>query len=155
MFSNLRGRGSKPAATIQNHAITVEAILEALGEDVAKARANAEAGYAWAFRRGSATIEIYVSEQDDVGYLQVLSPIFHLPTSGLLPLYRRLLELNLQLTNASLGLYLDIVYVFYERQLLGLDDVEANQIIDQIARYADELDDRLVKEFGGRLYGNV
>jgi len=33
--------------------------------------------------------------------------------------------------------------------------VEANQIIDQIVRYADELDDRLVKEFGGRLYGNV
>ena len=61
-----------------------------------------------------------MSQQDTTGYLQVLSPIIHLPQSGLLALYRRLLELNLQLTNAALGIYLDVVYVFSERSLEGL-----------------------------------
>ena len=81
--------------------------------------------------------------------------MIHLPINGLLPLYRRLLELNLQLTNASIGVYLDVVYVFSERPLEGLDSIEANHIIEIIAHYADELDDKLVSEFGGRLYGRV
>jgi len=48
---------------------------------------------------------------------------------GLLPFYRRLLELNLQLTAAALGVYLDVVYVFSERPLDGMDSKEANSII--------------------------
>ena len=116
---------------------------------------NTEEGYGWSFQRGSAVIEIYVNHQNDIGYLQVLSPIVHLPESNLLPLYRRLLELNLQLTNASLGIYLDVVYVFSERPLEGLDGNEANSIIDLVSAYADDLDDKLVNEFGGRLYAKV
>ena len=71
-------------------------------------------------------------KQEGEGYLQVLSPIIHLPDQNLLPLYRRLLELNLQLTNTSIGVYLDVVYVFNERPLQGLDSVEANHIITQL-----------------------
>jgi hypothetical protein len=149
-------RGRKSAgARLENYAAAVEQILPIIGVDPAQSRLNTEQGYGWSFRRGSATIEVYVSQQDDVGYLQVLAPILHLPSNGLLPLYRRLLELNLQLTNAALGVYLDIVYVFNERPLEGLDSIEANNIIALIAQYADELDNQLYNEFGGRLYGQV
>jgi hypothetical protein len=134
------------------HANTVEDILEAIGVDPVQARLTTEQGFGWNFRRGSAIIEVYVSEQSGRGYLQVLSPICHLPTQGLLPLYRRLLELNLQLTNASLGVYLDVIYVFNERPLEGLDATETNNIITLVAGYADDLDNQLVNEFGGRLY---
>jgi hypothetical protein len=79
----------------------------------------------------------------------------HLPMSNLLPLYRRLLELNLQLTAAAIGVHLDVVYVFSERPLDGLDGAEANTIINLVSGYADELDDKLVTEFGGRLYAKV
>jgi len=98
---------------------------------------------------------VYVSQQDNVGYLQVLSPLMHLPMSNLLPLYRRLLELNLQLTAAAVGVHLDVVYVFSERSLDGLDATEANTIINLVSAYADDLDDKLVTEFGGRLYAKV
>ncbi len=149
-------RGRKTAGTrLENYAAAVEQILPIVGVDPAQSRLNTEQGYGWSFRRGSATIEVYVSQQDDVGYLQVLAPILHLPSNGLLPLYRRLLELNLQLTNAALGVYLDVVYVFSERPLEGLDSTEANNIIALIAHYADELDNQLFNEFGGRLYGQV
>jgi len=130
----------------------VEQILAQIGVDAAAARMDVESGYGWNFLRGSALIEVYLSPEER-GYLQVLAPIMHLPPSNLLPLYRRLLELNLELTNAALGLHEDVVYLYHERLLDGLDAGEADVIIRRLARVADELDDALVEEFGGRLYG--
>jgi hypothetical protein len=154
LFSGRRSSKSN-RQSLEHHADTVEDILETLGVDPVAARIDTEEGYGWNFRRGSAIIEIYLSEQEDRGYLQVLAPILHLPESGLLPLYRRLLELNLQLTNASLGVYYDVVYVFNERPLEGLDATEANKIVTLVAGYADDLDNTLVNEFGGRLYSQI
>ncbi|MEZ4670158.1 MAG: YbjN domain-containing protein [Anaerolineae bacterium] len=151
---NFRGRG-RPGSSLEVYAGTVEQILASIGIDPVRARMSTDSGFGWSFQRGSAVIEIFVSQQDGVGYLQVLSPILHMPINGLLPLYRRLLELNLQLTNASFGVYLDVVYVFNERPLDGLDGNEANTIINMVAAYADDMDDKLVAEFGGRLYAKV
>lgn len=150
-----RGRKPQPAMTLETYAATVEQILPAIGVNPVTARMNTESGFGWSFQRGSAVIEVFVSVQNNIGYLQVLAPILHLPAQGLLPLYRRLLELNLQLTNAALGVYMDVVYVFSERPLDGLDADEANNIISLVAAYADDLDNRLVEEFGGRLYAKV
>ena len=130
----------------------VEAILMSIGVDAAAARMEVESGFGWNFLRGSALIEIYLTPED-WGFLQVLSPIMHLPQSNLLALFRRLLELNLELTNAALGLHQDVVYLYHERLLEGLDAVEADAIVRRLAQVADELDDVLVEEFGGRLYG--
>ena len=152
MFSGRRRQGD----SLESYAATVEHILQRLNIDPERSRMTPEqGGYAWTFQRGSAVIEIYISQQDDRGFLQVLSPIIHIPPTNLLALYRRLLELNLQLTNASLGVYLDVVYVFNERPLEGLDATEADSIITRVAGYADELDNDLVNEFGGRLYSQL
>ncbi len=129
-----------------------EGILAAIGVEPGAARMEVESGYGWQFQRGSALIEIYLTPEQE-SYLQVLSPIMHLPAQNLLALYRRLLELNLQLTNASLGVHEDVVYVFHERLLEGLDASEADAIVRRLAAYADELDDALSAEFGGRMYG--
>jgi hypothetical protein len=152
---NMRGRNQPSSPSLESYAATVEQILPAIGVDPAAARMNTEGGYGWSFQRGSAVIEVYVSQQDNAGYLQVLSPIIHLPMSNLLPLYRRLLELNLQLTAAAIGIHLDVVYLFSERPLEGMDATEANTIINLVSAYADDLDDKLVSEFGGRLYAKV
>ena len=149
------GRNQPQAGGLQGYAAVVEQILAAAGVDVTAARMATETGFGWTFVRGSATIELYVSEQDGTGYLQVLSPILHLPSNGLLPLYRRLLEMNLQLTNAAIGVHEDKVYLFSERPLEGLDGAEANTIINLVSGYADELDDKLIAEFGGRLYSRI
>lgn len=155
MVFSRRNRGSSTQA-LEHHARTVEDILNHIGVEPGSARMpDVEYGYGWSFRRGSAIIEIYVSEQDERGYLQVLSPILHIPATGLLPLYRRLLELNMQLTNASMGIYFDVIYVFNERPLEGLDANEANNIITLVAGYADELDNQIQEEFGGRLFSQT
>lgn len=150
-----RNQRQQAGPRLDVYAGTVEQLLANLGIDPAQARMNTQEGYGWSFRRGSAVIEVYITQNAGVGYLQVLAPIIHLPTQGLLPLYRRMLELNLQLTNAAFGVYLDVVYVFSERPLEGMDSVEANSVISLVAQYADELDDKLVAEFGGRLYARI
>lgn len=154
--SQPRQGGMEPqTVSIVQHAQVINDILAQIGLDPAEVQMNTDEGYGWSFRRGSAVIEVYLSEHDAQGFLQVLSPILHIPAANVLPLYRRLLELNLQLTSAALGVYNDIVYVFYERPLEGLDVTEANAIISTVAAYADDLDNRLVDEFGGRLYMQV
>lgn len=150
-----RQRNPRNTGSLQQHATIVEGILASIGVDPNIARMETQNGYGWTFQRGSALIEVYIAQQEGREYLQVLSPLMHIPQAGLLPLYRRLLELNLSLTNASLGVYLDVVYVFNERPLAGLDGTEANFIISQISEYADDLDNQLVNEFGGRLYSQT
>lgn len=147
-------RGRRPSA-LEAYAQTVEQILLNIGVDAQAARMSMQEGYGWTFKRGSATIEIYVTQQDSEGFFQTLSPILHVPASNLLPLYRRLLEMNLQLTSVAFGIYLDAVYVFSERPLDGMDADEANTIINRVAEVADEWDDKLVAEFGGRLYTRI
>jgi hypothetical protein len=144
-----------PAYGPQGYIGMVEQVLMGLGVDPNQSRLQTDEGYGWTFRRGSAVIEVYITQQGNDGYFQVLSPIIHLPQAGLLPLYRRMLEMNLKLTNASLGLFQDVVYLFSERALVGLDPQEAQHIITLVAGYADEYDDALISEFGGRLYSRA
>jgi hypothetical protein len=148
-------RDDRRQTSILDQSKIIDNILAQIGLNVDEVRMDTNEGYGWSFRRGSAVIDIYLSEQNKVGYLQVLSPIVHMPSTNLLPLYRRLLELNLQLTSAALGIYQDVIYVFYERPLMSLDADETNDIIEKVATYADELDDQIVSEFGGRLYRQV
>lgn len=158
MFWKRRPQPEEAERNLQQHAAIVEQILSQIGVDSQQARMSnirPQDGYGWHFQRGSALIEVYIDQEQGREYLRVLSPMLHLPQHNLLPLYRRLLELNLSLTNASVGIYLDVVYVFNERPLEGLDRNEADYIINQIAQYADHLDNQLLDEFGGRLFNQV
>ncbi|MDQ7026761.1 MAG: YbjN domain-containing protein [Anaerolineae bacterium] len=155
LFGNRKNQKPQQLSNLEKHVLTVERILTSIGVNPNQAKMDTDEGFGWSFQRGSALIEIYLAEQQGREYLQVLSPMMHLPPGGLLPLYRRLLELNLSLTNASLGVYLDVIYVFSERPLTGLDAAEADSIIKNISEYADDLDNQLIHEFGGRLYGQT
>ena len=123
-MGRLFGRGEQPpdesAGHLEGSLRAVEGILAAIGVDASAARMEVESGFGWQFQRGSALIEVYLTPEEQ-GYLQVLSPIMHLPQQQLLALYRRLIELNLQLTNAAQGVHEDVVYVCHERLLAGLD----------------------------------
>ena len=93
------GKNNNPKS-LDDYARLVEDVLQNANIDVNNARIPITTGYAWRFRQGSAVVEVNVVEQDGRGYLQVMSPIMNLPQTGLLPLSRRLLEYNMQLTNA-------------------------------------------------------
>jgi hypothetical protein len=148
-----RPQGTQQAGDpLARSAAMVQQVLLSIGIDPDQSRLGVDSGYGWNFRYGSAIIEVYIHRNEEGAYFQVLAPIMHLPQAGLLPLYRRMLELNLQLTSAALGTYNDAVYIFSERPLDGLDAVEVSSTISRAASYADDLDNKLVAEFGGRLY---
>jgi len=112
-------------------------------------------GFGWIIRRGSAVIFISVNQVNERAYLRLVSPILHLPAENLLPLYRTLLGINMELTSAALAVHEDKVCVVSERPVAGLDPVEADDLIKRIAHYADELDNKLAAEFGARLMTEV
>mgnify|MGYP000055664643 CR=1 FL=1 len=146
---------SQKTSPLQKHAAVVEQNLASIGIDPSRARMNSDSGYGWSIQISSALIEIYLAEQEERVYLQVLSPLIHIPPSSIGPLFRRLLELNLSIPNASFGIYLDVIYIFNERPLDSLDTDMMKFNITHIATYANNLDHQLVNEFGGRIYGTT
>ncbi len=149
-------RGRRPQASGREHAVQlVEQVLRTAGVDPAASRIPVQDGFGWRFTYGSAQVEVYITTKQETDYLQVVCPVMYLPHHGLLAFYRRLLELNMIVPNIRFGVYGDIVYLYAERTLAGLDLQETHEIISTLTRNADEYDNRLVAEFGGRLFLHV
>ncbi len=135
----------------------VEGVIERLGIDPAVARAkDTPEQVSWTVKRGSANILITVLFRVEVqtSYFRVASPVMTLPAENLKrqPLFKRLLELNANgLVNSAFGLVGDRVVVVSERPAAGLDADEVSQIVKHLSAVADTYDNRLVKEFGGKI----
>lgn len=147
----------KSRLTIRDYAVNVEKTLAGLGLNVEQARTQIvpDQEYSWEFKSGSAMIQLHIFHEEGRSYFQVLSPILYLPQVNLMAIYRKLLELNLKLTHAAFGIHMDEVILFSERILDGMDMDEAAHIISLVAGYADDLDNQLYNEFGGRLYRQI
>lgn len=148
----IRIRQDTENVTLKTHVNNIESILSMIDVNPAESRAHTIEGFRWIFPWGSVKVEVNVIERAHKGYMQVSAPLLYLPLTNREPLYRALLEQNMEMTSAALAVFNDLVYIFSERSLDGLDTEEARQIITQVAYYADELDNRLVNEYGGRLY---
>jgi hypothetical protein len=148
-------RGKQQPNSRDQVARDVEQILKNAGFDPVAHRMQNIDGLGWRFNWGSAQIEVYINTKNDRDYFQVLSPMMYLPANGLLAFYRRLLELNMLIPNLRFGVFGETVYLFNERPVEGLDLNEAYDIIGAISENADGWDNRLIEEFGGRLYRQV
>jgi hypothetical protein len=151
----IRYRQDLSSATLLKSVADIENILSMIDVNPNEARAHSIEGFRWFFRWGSARIEVTVIEREASGYFQVFSPLMTLPETGLEAFFRALLSHNLEMTSAALALHEDIVYVFSERPIEGMDTEEARYIITHVASYADDLDNYLVNNYGGTLYDDV
>ncbi len=132
----------------------IENVITHLGLDPVKVRGKDEPDLVtWTIQRGSAAILVSIAKNDrgDAASLRAISPIMSLPPEAkVLPLFRRLLELNGHgLVNSAFGIVNDKVVVKSERPTAFLDAAEVEQIILHLSAVADTYDDRLVREFGG------
>ena len=99
--------------------------------------------------RGSATVGINVIEQK--GFIMFLAPIMEVPAGDPTAFYRQLLELNfLQTEDGAFAIdkQRNRVYLRALRSLDGFDFDEFVDMLDTIARVADEWDDKLKADFG-------
>src|SRR5690348_10925242 len=98
--------------------------------------------------RGSATVGINVIEQK--GFILFLAPIMEVPPERREQLYRTLLELNYVATEDgafAIDRETGRVYLRALRSLDSFDFDEFVDMLDTIARVADEWDDKLKAEF--------
>jgi len=105
----------------------------------------------WSLYKGSALIYIELFKADNIDFIETSSPILKLPSRNLLPLYRKLLELNFQLLGIKFFTRDDWVYLSENRQLKGMDFDELKAMITRVGGFADQWDDLLIEEFKSRL----
>ncbi len=102
-------------------------------------------------QRGSASLGINVFPEQNV--MIFLACIMDVPETGQLALFRKLLELNLLKTKDG-AFAIDSrekkIYLRALRGLEGLDYAEFVDLVRTLSEVADEWDDKLQAEFGGK-----
>jgi hypothetical protein len=107
---------------------------------------------AWYWKLGSANIEVFVASlESGREFLRVFSPLMKIPQGKELQFYRTLREMNDNCLGVKITIMegTDQVYVTYERDIVGIDYDEVKTCIGDLEWWADELDDRLINQFGG------
>ena len=109
-------------------------------------------GYGWWLTEGSAKVYVFVQETPTGAVLRITSPIVHIPEQNREAFYRKLLDINANLSSCALSTHDDIVLVVVQRPALALDQEELDTLVWNIAFVADLLDNQLANEFHARLY---
>lgn len=147
LFSNQR------EANLESINAMIEDVLIELGHVVEKTRAQfPECERAWRISKGSATVEIALLARGDDNWLQVSASVM---TPGAradtATLWRKLLSMNYERASvACFALRGDTVVIIGQRSTRDLDRGEVITLIRTVSEDADDHDDQLVKEFGGR-----
>lgn len=96
---------------------------------------------------GSATVHLKLDASE--GIILFLAPIMEVPPHDEVGLYRRLLELNFRATEESaFAIDQGRVYLRARCALSALDFDEFVDLLDSVARVADEWDHKLRAQFG-------
>jgi hypothetical protein len=108
----------------------------------------------WWLREGSALVYIVIQESEDNSgaVLRISSPIVFIPKQKREAFYRRLLDINSNLSSCALSTHGDIVLIVAQRHTIGLVQEELDELAWNTAYVADLLDDKLAKEFGAQMY---
>jgi hypothetical protein len=87
--------------------------------------------------------------------LRISSPLVFIPKNNREAFYRRLLDINTNLSNCALATHEDTVLVVYQRATLGLDPEELDELVWNAAYVADLLDNKLSEEYGAPMYSEA
>ncbi len=147
LFSNER------EANLESTVAMMEDVLIELGHIVEECRQDRPgSAQSWTIRKGSASIGIALVEHPMSGFrLRVSATVMTLNEKvDRETLFARLLTLNaVEVTGAAFALQDSRVLLLSERSTLDLDRSELRDLVNTVQVFADEYDDKLVREFGG------
>ncbi len=151
---SLLTRGSNDSSSllesIQTIAGMVERLLDAIGVDPSENRVIAEDVLGWVLPLATGPVYINLRQENPFPTVSVTAPLLSLPANNILPLYRRLLEENMEMVDCSFAVTADTVFLVSERPTLGLDDAELKHMVYGLACKAESMTERLAEEFGAR-----
>ncbi len=130
----------------------IEQYFRRRGLDPAHQALGDAKGYGWWLTEGSAKIYVFVQESPHGAVLRITSPLVFLPDHNREPCYRKLLDLNSNLSSCALSTHDDIVLVVAQRPTFGLIQEVLEDLVWHVAYVADLLDNKLAEEFGCRMY---
>ncbi|HEY5920703.1 MAG TPA: YbjN domain-containing protein [Kofleriaceae bacterium] len=147
LFANQRE--SNLASTVA----LVEAVLGELGHDAASSRhAGSGALHAWQVHKGSALTTVSLVDRTEFTHLRVCSTVMTIDGKVDRPaLNAHLLALNGSLCGAAFATEGEHILLVAERSTLDLDRSEVRELIKRVTMYADDHDDALVAQFGGKM----
>lgn len=125
----------------------IENVIQSLGVDPQLCKGEKEGQYN--LQRGSAAVwvDVWQSEGQEYGYLQVMAPVLEIPPNNREAFYRELLDINHQLYGVAMTTYGSWVYAKSVRELEGLDENEARAILSRVGACADQYDDQLKAKY--------
>lgn len=108
----------------------------------------------WWLQEGSAQVYMVVQDSEDNSgaVLRISAPLVFVPKTNREVFYRRLLDINSNLSNCALSTHGEVVLVIAQRHTNGLVQEELDDLAWNTAYVADLLDDKLAKEFGAVMY---
>ena len=110
-------------------------------------------GYGWWLTEGSANVYIFVQETPTGPALRITSPLVKIPENNREEFYRKLLDINNDLSSCALATYQDVVLCVAQRPTLALDQEELDALVWNVSYVSDLLDNKLAKEFEAPMYG--
>jgi hypothetical protein len=106
----------------------------------------------WWFSEGSAMVTVALRRRPGAPHLRITTPVMTPATaSDRAALHAELLARNLELCGMAFALDGDKVLLVSERSTVDLDRGEVLELITNLARHADDVDDELVTRYGGRV----
>lgn len=109
-------------------------------------------GCGWWVKQGTATVYIFVQETANGSVIRITSPLVKIPQTNREDFYRKLLDINSDLSACALSTHDEVVLVVTQRHTTGLDQEELDEIVWNVAYVADLLDEKLCREFGAEMY---
>ncbi|EAY31550.1 YbjN domain-containing protein [Microscilla marina] len=132
----------------------VENCIHRLGVDPVNCRSKDTEGH-WDLKRGDITvwIDVWHIDREKRAYIQVVAPIMEVPIYRIPEFYEDLLRINDQLFGVAFTLYHSWTCLKVIREVEGLDDEEAYNMITRVGNYGIEYLRKLLKKYGNRGQG--
>jgi hypothetical protein len=142
--------------TIAEVTAMVEGYFKHRGLDVQEHRLADTNQLGWWLKEGSATVYIMLRDDSDHhgAVLRISSPLVFIPKNNKEAFYRRLLDINTNLSSCALATHENTVLVVYQRPTLGLEQEELDELVWNAAYIADLLDNKLAEEYGAPMYSD-
>ena len=142
----------EPALALKECVTMIEDVLKKVGLNPKEQRMRNQDAPGWFVQRGSAVIYIFLVPDEKMPSVRFVSPILFLPEDLITPFYRRCLEINMGLMNCALAASNDQIALVSERPIHNLNTTQIEYLLHYISGVADDIDDKLAKEFKAAMY---
>jgi len=142
--------------TVHDASAMIETYYRHRGLNPDQFRLESSEDIGWWLREGSAEVFIVLQDSNDGtgAVLRISSPLVYIPAGNRENFYRRMLDINSNLSSCALATFNDLVLCVCQRPTKGLIQEELDELVWNTAYVADLLDNKLSEEFGAKLYSD-